>query len=302
MGIRTVAVHSTADATAMHVRFADESVCIGPPPARDSYLNMAAVISAAMVTGADAIHPGYGFLSENARFAEAVTYTPRFNPGKRLAETVLTPLHMLMEAGTSAGYKVADVTGSPAAAAFTEATIQTLPLPLLVSFGKALRGKTPESGEFRQAAEALADGKAAPEAVTSMGNKVQDVYEKTGVDPQVMYEHARQDVTVLQDLAASNREVPNAYKLPAEQLDTTQQTPGTPVSTAPGAPTAPPGSPPVLTPSKRCSRPITRVATTASAASRAWPMCIWCPRSKAPDASRSICRAGPSSQRSMPPA
>ena len=72
MGIRTVAVHSTADATAMHVRFADESVCIGPPPARDSYLNMAAVISAAMVTGADAIHPGYGFLSENARFAEMV--------------------------------------------------------------------------------------------------------------------------------------------------------------------------------------------------------------------------------------
>ena len=70
MGIRTVAVHSTADATAMHVRFADESVCIGPPPARDSYLNMAAVISAAMVTGADAIHPGYGFLSENAKFAE----------------------------------------------------------------------------------------------------------------------------------------------------------------------------------------------------------------------------------------
>jgi acetyl-CoA carboxylase biotin carboxylase subunit len=72
MGIRTVAVHSTADATAMHVRFADESVCIGPPAARDSYLNMAAVISAAMVTGADAIHPGYGFLSENARFAEMV--------------------------------------------------------------------------------------------------------------------------------------------------------------------------------------------------------------------------------------
>jgi acetyl-CoA carboxylase biotin carboxylase subunit len=72
MGIQTVAVHSTADNTAMHVRLADESVCIGPPPARESYLNMAAILSAAAITGADAIHPGYGFLSENANFAEMV--------------------------------------------------------------------------------------------------------------------------------------------------------------------------------------------------------------------------------------
>ena len=72
MGIRTVAVHSTADASAMHVRLADESVCIGPPSARDSYLNLAAILSAATITGADAIHPGYGFLSENAGFAEMV--------------------------------------------------------------------------------------------------------------------------------------------------------------------------------------------------------------------------------------
>ncbi|MCR0981740.1 acetyl-CoA carboxylase biotin carboxylase subunit [Roseomonas populi] len=72
MGIRTVAVHSTADATAMHVRLADESVCIGPPSARESYLNAAAILSAAAITGAEAIHPGYGFLSENARFAEMV--------------------------------------------------------------------------------------------------------------------------------------------------------------------------------------------------------------------------------------
>jgi len=72
MGIRTVAVHSTADADAMHVRLADESVCIGPPPSRDSYLNMPAIISAATITGADAIHPGIGFLSENARFAQMV--------------------------------------------------------------------------------------------------------------------------------------------------------------------------------------------------------------------------------------
>ncbi len=72
MGIATVAVHSTADAQAMHVRLADESVCIGPPPASESYLNIPAIIAAAEVTGADAIHPGYGFLAENARFADIV--------------------------------------------------------------------------------------------------------------------------------------------------------------------------------------------------------------------------------------
>ncbi len=72
IGIKTVAVHSTADAEAMHVRLADESVCIGPPSARDSYLNVANILSAASITGADAIHPGYGFLSENAGFAEMV--------------------------------------------------------------------------------------------------------------------------------------------------------------------------------------------------------------------------------------
>ena len=72
MGIATVAVHSTADAEAMHVRLADESVCIGPPAAADSYLNIPAIVSAATVTNADAIHPGYGFLSENANFAHIV--------------------------------------------------------------------------------------------------------------------------------------------------------------------------------------------------------------------------------------
>jgi len=74
LGIATVAVHSTADADAMHVRLADESVCIGPPAARDSYLNIPALIAACEITGADAIHPGYGFLSENARFAEVLEH------------------------------------------------------------------------------------------------------------------------------------------------------------------------------------------------------------------------------------
>ncbi|MCV0396821.1 MAG: acetyl-CoA carboxylase biotin carboxylase subunit [Rhizobiaceae bacterium] len=70
LGIATVAVHSTADADAMHVRLADESVCIGPPPSRDSYLNIHQIVAACEITGADAIHPGYGFLSENAKFAD----------------------------------------------------------------------------------------------------------------------------------------------------------------------------------------------------------------------------------------
>jgi acetyl-CoA carboxylase biotin carboxylase subunit len=70
LGIQTVAVHSTADADAMHVRLADESVCIGPPASRESYLNIHQIVAACEITGADAIHPGYGFLSENAKFAD----------------------------------------------------------------------------------------------------------------------------------------------------------------------------------------------------------------------------------------
>src|SRR5579863_10257393 len=72
MGISTVAIHSTADSDAMHVRLADESVCVGPPQASQSYLNMPAIIAACEITGAEAIHPGYGFLSENAKFAEII--------------------------------------------------------------------------------------------------------------------------------------------------------------------------------------------------------------------------------------
>ncbi len=73
LGIQTVAVYSTADRNAMHVRMADESVCIGPPPAKDSYLNIPSILAACEITGADAVHPGYGFLSENARFARILT-------------------------------------------------------------------------------------------------------------------------------------------------------------------------------------------------------------------------------------
>src|SRR4030081_2337766 len=74
MGIATVAVHSEADAGAMHVRLADESVCIGPAPAAKSYLNIPSIIAACEITGADAVHPGYGFLSENAGFAEVLAH------------------------------------------------------------------------------------------------------------------------------------------------------------------------------------------------------------------------------------
>src|ERR1700726_1237732 len=70
LGVSTVAVYSTADKEAMHVKLADESVCIGPPPARESYLNVPALVAACEITGADAVHPGYGFISENPRFAE----------------------------------------------------------------------------------------------------------------------------------------------------------------------------------------------------------------------------------------
>src|SRR5471030_1679323 len=72
MGILTVAIHSTADSEAMHVKLADESVCFGPPAASQSNLNIPSIIAACEITGAEAIHPGYGFLSENARFAEIV--------------------------------------------------------------------------------------------------------------------------------------------------------------------------------------------------------------------------------------
>ena len=70
MGIQTVAVYSTADKESLHVKFADEAVCIGPPPSKESYLNIQSIIAAAEITNADAIHPGYGFLSENARFSK----------------------------------------------------------------------------------------------------------------------------------------------------------------------------------------------------------------------------------------
>ncbi|MES2348493.1 MAG: hypothetical protein V4641_13100, partial [Pseudomonadota bacterium] len=170
------------------------------------------------------------------RFAEAMTYQPRTEAGQRLTNTIMLPLHALMEGSTKAGEAVADATGSPVAAAITEATIQTLPLPILAAFGRSLAGKLTQPGDFRAAADSLANGKATPEAVTQLGNKIQDVYEKTGIDPTTLHEHAQQDVTVLQDLAATNKPVPGAYAVPAGSPPTP---PAPPVAAAPPTPPAP---------------------------------------------------------------
>ncbi len=106
MGISTVAVHSTADADAMHVRLADEAVCIGPAASKDSYLNIQSILSAATITGADAIHPGYGFLSENANFAEMVEE-------HGFAFIGPTPEHIRMMGDKITAKKIAIETGMP---------------------------------------------------------------------------------------------------------------------------------------------------------------------------------------------
>ncbi len=120
MGIKTVAVHSEADANAMHVRLADEAVCIGPARSADSYLNKSAIISAAIITGADAIHPGYGFLSENADFAEMVEEhgITFIGPKPEQIRTMGDKL-LAREAAIAAGLPV--IPGSPALSTVEEA-------------------------------------------------------------------------------------------------------------------------------------------------------------------------------------
>src|SRR3990172_8350193 len=111
LGIKTVAVHSSADRDQKHVRLADESVCIGPPPASQSYLNIPAVISAAEVTDAVAIHPGYGFLSENADFAQRVQQSGFIFVGPR-PETIRLMGDKLAAIATMKKYGVPCVPGS----------------------------------------------------------------------------------------------------------------------------------------------------------------------------------------------
>jgi acetyl-CoA carboxylase biotin carboxylase subunit len=133
MGIRTVAVHSTADDNAMHVRLADESVCIGPPAARESYLNIPAILSAAAITGADAIHPGVGFLAENAPFASMVEE-------HGFAFIGPSPEHILLMGDKVSAKRAAEelgipvVPGSPAVSGIEEAAMEAerIRYPVLV--------------------------------------------------------------------------------------------------------------------------------------------------------------------------
>lgn len=174
MGIRTVAIHSEADAQALHVRFADEAVCVGPAPAAKSYLNIPAIISAAEITGADAVHPGYGFLSENAHFADLCKQCG-------LAFIGPTPEAMRIwgdkvsarEAAMRFGLPLLPGTGvlRDASHAFEEASAIGFPVILKASGGGGGRGMrvVRDGSEMRAAFEA-----ATAEALSGFGNP--DVY------------------------------------------------------------------------------------------------------------------------------
>ena len=143
MGIRTVAVHSTADESAMHVRFADESVCIGPPSAKESYLNVPAILTAAAVTGADAIHPGIGFMSENASFAEMVEEHGFVFIGPT-PEHIRTMGDKVTAKATVEKLGIPTVPGSPGALAsedFARATALKIGYPVLIKAAAGGGGK-----------------------------------------------------------------------------------------------------------------------------------------------------------------
>src|ERR1700730_886000 len=148
MGIRTVAVHSTADANAMHVRLADESVCIGPPPARDSYLNTAASLSAATVTGAEAIHPGLGFLAENADFAATVEEHGFTFIGPS-ADHIRLMGNKVAAKETASRLGIATVPGSAGAVrdlAAAEAAARAIGYPVLIKASARGRGRRKKGG------------------------------------------------------------------------------------------------------------------------------------------------------------
>lgn len=143
------------------------------------------------------------------KYSELVTYKPYSEAGRRLTETTLLPLTTLMEASEVAGKKVADVTGSPGAAALTEATIQMLPAPLIGSLGRRLAGKTPTVNEFDTAAWILSKF---PDWTVrdAIEAKLRGIYEKTGIDTQAIIEASEKDPTIIQDLASENITVPKA--------------------------------------------------------------------------------------------
>ncbi len=171
MGIKTVAVHSTADADAMHVRLADEAVCIGPPAAKDSYLNIPAIISAAEVTDADAIHPGYGFLSENARFAEIIEAHDIVFVGPK-PEHIRTMGDKVEAKRTAVELGLPVVPGSPGAVTFGEETqrlAEEIGYPVLVKAASGGGGRGMKVVPDASGLESLM-GQASSEAAAAFGD------------------------------------------------------------------------------------------------------------------------------------
>jgi acetyl-CoA carboxylase biotin carboxylase subunit len=171
MGIKTVAVHSTADTDAMHVRLADEAVCIGPPAAKDSYLNIPAIISAAEITGADAIHPGYGFLSENERFAEIIEAHDMVFVGPK-PEHIRTMGDKVEAKRTAVALGLPVVPGSPGAVTYGEETkrlAKEIGYPVLIKAASGGGGRGMKVVSDEDSLESLM-GQASSEAAAAFGD------------------------------------------------------------------------------------------------------------------------------------
>ncbi|KTE03280.1 MULTISPECIES: acetyl-CoA carboxylase biotin carboxylase subunit [unclassified Sphingopyxis] len=171
MGIKTVAVHSTADADAMHVRLADEAVCIGPPAAKDSYLNIPAIISAAEITGADAIHPGYGFLSENERFAEIIEAHDMIFVGPK-PEHIRTMGDKVEAKRTAVALGLPVVPGSPGAVTYGEECrkmAEEIGYPVLIKAASGGGGRGMKVVPDADSLESLM-GQASSEAAAAFGD------------------------------------------------------------------------------------------------------------------------------------
>ncbi|HWV61481.1 MAG TPA: acetyl-CoA carboxylase biotin carboxylase subunit [Sphingopyxis sp.] len=171
MGIKTVAVHSTADTDAMHVRLADEAVCIGPPAAKDSYLNIPAIIAAAEITGADAIHPGYGFLSENERFAEIIEAHNMVFVGPK-PEHIRTMGDKVEAKRTAVKLGLPVVPGSPGAVTFGDETkklAKDIGYPVLIKAASGGGGRGMKVVPDEDSLESLM-GQASSEAAAAFGD------------------------------------------------------------------------------------------------------------------------------------
>ena len=171
MGIKTVAVHSTADTDAMHVRLADEAVCIGPPAAKDSYLNIPAIISAAEITGADAIHPGYGFLSENERFAEIIEAHDMIFVGPK-PEHIRTMGDKVEAKRTAVALGLPVVPGSPGAVTYGDECLriaEDIGYPVLIKAASGGGGRGMKVVPDADSLESLM-GQASSEAAAAFGD------------------------------------------------------------------------------------------------------------------------------------